>query len=377
MKAIKLSAMLLSLLAMVVGARAEIVVGVTVSTSGPAAYSGMQHANVVKLFPTTIGGEKVRYVVLNDESDPTLATKNARKFITEEKADVIIGGTVTPLAIAVSVVAAESKVPLIAPSPFDVPSDRLPWVFMTAQETTSMAKPLFEHMKKRNIKTIAFIGVNDAFGESWLKATEADAMSAGIKVVAVERFARTDTSVAGQALKIVAAQPDAVLVGSAGPASAMAQSAIVERGYKGFFYHTHGAATQAFLKAGGPSVNGAVFTAGPMFVVDQLPPQHPSKKVSQQFVDAYKNVYGEAPSNFAGYMYDAGLLLQRAVPIALKKAKPGTTEFRAALRDALEGVNSMPGVHGVYTMSAVDHFGHDKATLVLVTVEDGRFKYMY
>lgn len=356
------------------GAIADVVVGITLSTSGPGAFSGADHLMAARMLPETIAGQKIRYIILNEESDPTLSTKNARKFVTEDNVDLLIGGTLTPSNIAVSIVAAETKTPQIALSPIDVSQDRFPWVFITAQDSATVAKPLFNDMKRRGIKTVAYMGFNDAFGEPWIKALEDFSKKENIQIVASERFARTDTSLTGQSLKIVVAKPDAVLVGAAGPASALVQSTITERGYKGVFYHTHGAASPAFLKSGGKAVEGALLTAGPMIVASQLPDGSPSKKVSETFIQSYRSMYGKEPSAFAGYMYDAGMLLQAALPDALAKAKPGTPEFRSALRSSFERVKGVAGVQGVYTMTPTDHNGHDVNSLVLLSVEQGAFK---
>lgn len=373
----KTGTFLLSILLMVSmarGAVADVVVGITLSTSGPGAFSGADHLMAARMLPETIAGQKIRYIILNEESDPTLSTKNARKFVTEDNVDLLIGGTLTPSNIAVSIVAAETRTPQIALSPIDVSQDRFPWVFITAQDSATVAKPLFNDMKRRRIKTVAYMGFNDAFGEPWIKALEDFSKKEDLQIVASERFARTDTSLTGQSLKIVAAKPDAVLVGAAGPASALAQSTLMERGYKGIFYHTHGAASPAFLKSGGKAVEGALLTAGPMIVASQLPDSNPSKKVSESFIQNYRSMHNKEPSAFAGYMYDAGLLLQAALPDALAKAKPGTPEFRNALRNSLEQLKGIAGVQGVYTMTPTDHNGHDVNSLVLLSVEQGAFK---
>lgn len=352
---------------------AEIKVGISISTSGAGAYFGTQHLQAIELFPSEIAGETISWIVLNEESDPTLSTRNARRFVTQDGVDVLVGGTLTPSAIAMSFVAAETGTPYLAPAPFLPGPDAFSWTFVTAQDSTLMAQPLFELMRDLDLASVAFLGFNDAFGDPWEAALEAFAAEEEMDLVAVEHFARTDASIAGQALKIVSAQPDAVLVGASGPAAAMAQVALRERGFEGPVMHTHGAAAPVFISTGGEAVEGAFVTSGPLTIFDELPVDHPSYTVVTTFAKSYAEAFGEPPSTFAGYMYDIALLLEAAIPVALEEAAPGSPEFRSALRDALEGLQGIPGVQGVYNISAEDHAGHDVSSMVLLTVVDGAF----
>ena len=67
-------------------------------------------------------------------------------------------------------------------------------------------------------------------------------------------------------------------------------------------------------------------------------------------------------------------MLQQALPVALKIAKPGTEAFRVALRDALEQQRDVVGCQGVFNMSPSNHNGMDERARVLVTVKDGKFR---
>lgn len=355
-------------------ALAEVVVGVSVSTTGPGASLGIPEKNAVALFPTTIAGETVRYVVLDDGSDPSTATKNARKFVSEEKADVLVGSAVTPASAAIAQVAFETGTPHIALSPVTLPADRGHWVFRTPQHNSVMAGALVGHMQSAGVKTLGFIGFADAYGDEWLAALEPLLQKAGIKIVQAERFARNDTSVTGQVLKLVGAKPDAIIVVGSGSPAALPQTTLVERGYKGQVYQTHAVANQAFLSVAGKAAEGMILPVGPVVVVDQIPADHPSKEIGSAFVRRYEEKYGAGTfSSFAGHAHDAFRLLEAAVPVALKTAAPGTAEFRLALRDALETNKEVVGAHGVYNMSAEDHFGLDTRGRVLVRIENGGY----
>ena len=356
-------------------ALADITVGASISATGPAASLGIPAKNTFALMPTTIAGEKVRYIVLDDATDTTSAVKNARKLISEDKVDVMIAGNTTPTSLAILEVSAETKTPQIAMSPLNVTDDKRAWIFQTPQGFGVMAAAIVDHMLANGVKSVGFIGYADPYGQLWLKSFQAAAEPKGIKLVATESYQRADTSVTGQALKILSATPDAVLIAGSGTPAVLPQATLLERGYKGRFYQTHGIANRDFLRVGGKAVEGTVFPVGPMLLAEQLPDSHPSKKPSLEYIKQYEAAHGaNSRSTFGAHAWDAYLLLTRAVPEAMKKAKPGTPEFRLALRDALEAVKELPASHGVYTMSAKDHNGFDSRAVVMARIENGDWK---
>ncbi|WP_295855656.1 ABC transporter substrate-binding protein [uncultured Xylophilus sp.] len=361
-------------------ALADINVGVTVSATGPAASLGIPEKNTVALMPKTIGGQKVNYIVLDDASDTTGAVNNARKLIAESKVDVVLGSTVTPASLAMIDVVSEAKVPMISMAasarivePMD---DKRKWVFKTPQNDIMMSLAIAEHMAQAGVKTVGFIGFSDAYGEGWFQEFTKAADLKKIRIVANERFGRTDTSVTGQALKIMSARPDAVLVAGSGTPAALPQKTLKERGYAGKFYQTHGVANADFLRVGGKDVEGTFLPAGPVLVAEQLPASNPVKASAIAYVRAYEAANGKGTvSTFGAHAWDAGALMAAAVPVALKKAQPGTPEFRAALRDALEQSKDVAGAHGIFNMSPTDHLGLDQRARVMVKIENGGWKY--
>ncbi|MBY0463688.1 MAG: ABC transporter substrate-binding protein [Burkholderiales bacterium] len=356
-------------------ALADITIGVSLPLTGPASGLGIPVNNQVKLWPTSIAGEKLKVVVLDDATDPTNGVKNAKRFVTEDKADIIMGSVATPVAIPMAGVAAEANTPHLSFSPAVLPPGQDGWTFRMPQSNAVMGHAVAEHMKKAGVKTVGFLGYTDAYGESWLKDFTVEAEKVGIKVVATERFARSDTSVTAQALKLVAANPDAMLVVASGSGAAMPHKGVVERGYKGKIYQTHAAATRDLMRVGGKDVEGAFVVSGPAVIAEQLPDSHPSKKVSLEFVAQYEKAYGAGSRNqFAGHGYDAILVMEKIVPMALKKAKPGTPEFRAALREAMETMGRTVVAHGVLNWTKADHWGYTNETGVMLKVVNGDWK---
>ncbi len=360
-------------------ATADITIGVTLSATGPAASLGIPEKNTVALLPTVMAGQKVNYIVLDDASDTTTAVKNTRKMITEHKVDVIVGSTTTPNSLAMIDVVAEFETPMISMAssarivePMD---EKRRWVFKNAQSDTHMATAIVEHMNNSGIKKLAFIGFADAYGEGWWNEIGKLADVRHIQVVANERFNRSDTSVTGQVLKILSMHPDAVIIAGAGTPAALPQKTLREKGYKGPIYQTHGVANSDFLRVGGKDVEGTLLPAGPVLVAGQLPDTNPVKKVALDYVTRYEAAHGKgSATTFGAHSWDAAILLTSALPAALKKAQPGTREFRVALRDALESTRNVTGAHGIYNMSPQDHVGLDQRSRVMVVIEQGGWK---
>jgi branched-chain amino acid transport system substrate-binding protein len=355
----------------------EVTVGVTLGATGPGASLGIHYKNAYQLFPKTLGGLPVKYIILEDATDPANAAKNARKLIAEDKADVIMGSVSVPSTTQVAQIATEAKTPMVALSPVALPPDKLEWTFVVPQPVPLMMSAVVEHMQKAGVKTVGYIGFSDSWGDLVLKALQQHAGPAGIKIVTDERYARADTSVTGQVIKVLAANPDAVVIGGSGTGGALPHLGLVERGYKKQIYHNHGTVNREFIKIGGKGVEGAIAPTGPLIVPEELAADNPIKKVAGDFIASYEKTFGDGSRNaFAGYSYDGFLILDAAVPLAAKKAKPGTPEFRAALRDAIESVKNVVGSHGVYSMSAKDHTGLDNRARVLVQVQGGAWRLM-
>jgi branched-chain amino acid transport system substrate-binding protein len=354
-------------------AQADITIGVSIPLTGPTSALGIPSKAGIALWPTSIAGEKLNVIVLDDATDPTIAVKNARRFITEDKVDLIVGSAATPLAAAMSDVAAEGQTVQLMLSPVNLPPGKGAWSFRMPQSTAVMAIPIVEHWKKTGVKTYGFLGYSDAYGEAWLADIQPLADKAGIKLIATERFARPDTSVTGQALKLVSANPDAILIVASGSGAAMPHKGLVERGYpKQKLYQTHGAATMDLIRVGGADVEGSYVSSGPAVVADKLPASNASKALGMKYKEEFEKANGKGSANqFGAHAFDVVLVLNKAVPMALAKAKPGTPQFRAALKEAFETMGRTPVSQGVLNWTATDHFGYTPETGVLLRVKGG------
>ncbi|WP_342724647.1 ABC transporter substrate-binding protein [Bradyrhizobium sp. B097] len=375
----KLIIAVVAMLTQAVPTHAEVRIGVIISATGPAASVGITQQRAVTILPRKLGGQDVRYILLDDASDASTTVTDARKLITDEKVDAIVGPSLTPNSLALLDIVAESKTPMISLAGsaliVDPPTDKRRWVFKTPQSDAQMASIVLDHMKRKNVRSVGLIGFTDAYGEGWIKVLTGLLDGAGIKVVASERYQRTDTSVLGQVLKITSQNPDAVFVAASGTPAALPQTTLVERGYKGLIYQTHGVANNDFLRIGGKALEGTFVPAGPVLVAEQLPDGHPAKAAGLDFIERYEAIPDAgARSTFAAYLWDAQLILNRAISVASDIAKPGTEEFRVALRDAIENVKNVAGPNGVYNMSPADHLGLDERSRVMTQIVDGKWR---
>lgn len=357
--------------------QAQVKIGVISSSSGPTAFVGIPQKNAVALLPRKAGDLSIEYISFDDASDSTQSVQLTKKLLTETKIDALIGPSGSPNAMGVLQFMAEAKTPMMAPvgtpavvQPMD---DKKRWVFKTHPNDDVISEGLIAAMKKRGVKTVGFIGYNDPYGESWYKVFSPMAQKAGIQIVANERYSRQDTSVTGQVAKLLSVKPEAILIAGVAAGAALPHGQLVDAGFKGAIYHTHGSASGAFIQIGGKKVEGALMIGPLLLVLDEIADSNPTKKVALDFVNGYEKQYGSKPPIFGAGVYDAGLMLTRAIPEAAKKGQPGTPEFRAALRDALEATKDMTMSQGVVTMTAQDHSGYDHRGSVLITVKDGKF----
>lgn len=357
--------------------QAQVKIGVVGSATGPTAFVGIPQRNTIPLLPDKVGDTRIEYIFLDDGSDPTASVKAAQQLISEKRVDALIGPSGSPNAMGVLSFMAEAETPMLAPVgtaavvlPMD---DKKRWVFKTHPNDGVIARRLIAAMQARKVGTVGFIGLNDPYGENWYNTFAEQAQAANIRIVASERYGRQDTSVTGQVAKLIAARPDVVLVAGIAAAAALPHLQLIEAGFKGEIYHTHGSASGAFIQIGGKAVEGALIVGPMLLVIDEIANDVPTRALAHEYVSRYEKMHQQRPPIFGAGVYDAGLLLANALPQALERAQPGTREFRSALRDALERTSGMRASQGVIDMSAADHSGFDDRGQVLMTVRDKRF----
>ncbi|MDQ6620520.1 MAG: ABC transporter substrate-binding protein [Pseudomonadota bacterium] len=359
-------------------ALAQVKIGVTVSATGPAASLGIPERNTIPLCPKNAGATTIEYIVLDDASDTTAAVQNTRKLVSESKVDAIIGSTTTPNSLAMIEVFGEAETPALSLASsiriIDPVEGRKVWSFKTPQTDVMMAAAILEHAVANGVKTLGYVGFSDALGEAFYAEIEKAAKARNIPLVANERYAPKDTSVTGQALKLVAAKPDAVVIGASGTPAAMPAAALTQAGYRGKLYFNHGVANNDFLRVGGKDIEGGFVPASPVIVAAQLPDAHPAKRRALEYIKLYEAAQGPGTvSAFGSYTWDACLILANAIPAALARGKPGSVEFRRALRDGIENTKNLEVTNGVVNMSKTDHLGLDARARVMTQVQGGKW----
>jgi branched-chain amino acid transport system substrate-binding protein len=362
-------------------AHAEIKVGFITALSGPGASIGVPYARgmaAALAYKNTVGGETIKVIELDDASDPSASARNARKLVEEEKVDIIIGTATAPATIAIAAIGAELKVPVIAVSPISVvpadPTDQ--WSVSIPQPAALLVKVIVDRMKRDKIKNVGFIGFSDAWGDLVYAGAKAAEARGDITLLSNERYARTDTSVTGQILKVLATKPEAVLLGSSGTQGALPLLALTERNYRGGRYGTGALVNPDFVRVAGKSGEGIQVTTGPVIVSEQLPDGHYAKAPSAAFREAYmKANSARSTDGFSAYSFDGWLVFLGAAERALATAKPGTPEFRKALRDEIFKTRELAGTHAIYNFNLGQSYGVDERSLVVVKLTDGTWTY--
>ena len=359
-------------------AAADLTVGFVTSLSGPGASIGIPYEKGIlaaQVYAGKVADTNIKLIRLDDASDPSAATRNARKLVQEEHVDVLMGTSGTPGTVAMAVVAAETKTPLISLTPASAPANpNGQWMISIPQPVPLMVAAVVERMKNDNVKRTAYIGYSDSWGDIVYDGVMKNAPVQGIEVITNERYARADTSVAGQTLKIIAARPDAVITGGSGTPGALPYLALAERGFKGGLYGTHALINPDFVRVGGAAVEGLIAPTGPVIVAEQLPDSNPTKKMSLAFREVYQKTNNAPTSDaYSAYSFDAWLVLLDAARRALAKAPPGTEEFRLALKDAIETTKDVTGSHAVYNFKPGEFFGVDERARVLVQLQKGKW----
>lgn len=376
MKRLLAGSTLVSMCMMSSVAMADITIGVNISTTGPASSLGIPQKNAMEFAPKTINGEKVRYVLYDDATDTTTAVQNVKRLISDDKVDLIIGPSTTPTTLSVVDIATEARVPMISmasASPVVTPIEKRKWIFKVTANDEITASAMVAHMVKKGVRTVAIIATDDPYGEANVKEYAKFAEKNGVKTLVVEKFKKNDTSVTAQVLKVIGSKPDAVYIVAAGTPSAMPHAAVIERGYKGLIYQSHGAANSDFLRVGGKSLEGAYLPCSPVLVAEQLPNEFLNKGESLKFARAYEGKFGPR-STFASHMWDALNIVKLAAPTALKSGKPGTPKFREALRDAIENVKGYKGAYAMFNMSPTDHSGIDVSGIAMLKIVNNTWK---
>ncbi|HEX6989357.1 MAG TPA: ABC transporter substrate-binding protein [Bacillota bacterium] len=355
-------------------------IGLVFSITGNASSLGEPERNTAELFQADyaeINGHPIEWIIEDDESDPTKAVVAVQRLIEEDQVAAVVCCTISPSSMAILDVVQQAGVPNIsvaAAASIVEPVNERHWVFKTPQNDALMIDILTDHMADTGIQRVAFIGFNDAYGDSGRAEFERLAPDKGIEVVAVESYARDDTDATAQVTRMAAQNPDAFLIWAIPPGANVAHRNIHDLQLPQPIYQSHGVANRQFIELGGESVEGTLMPAGKLLVADQLPDDDPQKEVLLAYRDRYEAEYGEGTANtFGGHAWDAMAILAATIEKVLDAgADPADLPaFRTALRDELERTREFVGISGIFNYSADDHHGLDHRAATMITIQNG------
>lgn len=383
MKRFGLLIALLFLLSGTVGHAADpIKIGAFYSLSGPAAAIGTPTKLVTQMVVEKINkegginGRPIELVIGDTESEPTKAVMVAKKFINVDKVAAIIGPDRTDLGMAVKKLIEEAGIPTfmtVGGDPVIMGGPQLgtyKWVFKSPQRSSTAVEKLYQQLQKSNLKKIALITASDGFGKDGKGWLEKLAQNHGLTIVADESFNPKDTDMTAQLTKISSSNPDAIVCWTIGPAGAIVAKNVKQLNIKTPLFQCHGLPDPKYVELAGPASDGNMMPSTKLMAWEQLPDSDPQKKIIKEFVHLYNDVYNynkQFPINaHSGYAWDAIYIVAEA----MKRA--GTDPEK--LRDAIEQTKNYVGISGVYNLTPEDHNGLDTDSMILVRIEDGKWK---
>jgi len=359
---------------------ATIRIGVVVSSTGSAGSLGEPERDTIQLFEeqfAEIGGAEIEWIIEDDASDPTQAVTAVKQMIDRENVHAVVCCTVSPNSLAILETVQGDEVPnisLAASAQIVEPAAEKEWIFKTPQNDALMVEVLTEHMLEQGVENVAFLGFDDAYGESGQAAFEEVIGDKDIELTGSESYAREDTDVTAQLTQLSRDNPDAYLIWAIPPGADVAHKDLVNLGFEGEIYQSHGVANSTFLELGGDAIEGTYLPAGKLLTADDLSDDDPQKEVLLEYRDTYEEEYGEGSANtFGGHAFDAMLVLEGAIERALDgDADPSDVEaFRSTLRDEIETTSDLPGTGGVFNYSPEDHAGLDTEAAVMLEIANG------
>ena len=359
-------------------------IGAAAAATGAASALGEPEANTFRMLQDQInaaggiGGVPVEIVFLDTASDTAQAVTNVSRLIQEEDVHVVICCTISANSLAIIDTVQEAGVPnisLAAAANIIEPVEERYWVFKTPQTDRLMIGGIVQDMQRSGLRTLAYLAIDDAYGEGGLTELNAAIAGTDIEVVAIERYGRSDTNVTAQVLSATRSRPDAVLIWGVVRDTALVVEELANRGYDGQVYVSHGVGNPSFLELAGDAAEGVRLPIGPMIVVDELPEDSEIRPVAAAYVAEYEALFGEGTaSTFGGHAWDAVKAVELALLHALEQGEldwDDTASVRQALRDALEDMGPFVGVGGVFDFTAEDHLGLDERALVIVKIRGG------
>lgn len=355
------------------GAADMIKIGAVLSVTGPASFLGEPEKNTLLMLQDQVNakgglnGQKVEMIVYDDESDVNKSVMAAKKLLDQDKVAVVLGPSISGNTLAIMKFFSAAKVPLVscaAAEKIVLPVD--PWVFNTPQLDRHAVLKILAEMKKKGFAKVAILTVSDGYGQAGRAVLKNLIPAQGFSLVADEVFGPKDTDMTTQLTKIKGTTPDAIICWGTNPGPAVVARNRTQLGMTIPLYMSHGIASNKFIELAGDAANGIILPAGRLVALEQVPADHPQKKVLDAYVADYQKTYGMPPSSFGGYAHDAFMLVAEAIG----KGKSAKSQD---IRDNLEKISGFAGTTGVYSYSPDNHNGLDEKAFIMVTIDKGKW----
>ncbi|WP_042339950.1 ABC transporter substrate-binding protein [Desulfosporosinus youngiae] len=315
-----------------------------------------------------ITGHPVELMIMDNKSDETEGVL-AVKTLIEKDVLAILGASSSGTSMAMIKTVQSEKVPMIslaAASSIVEPSNERQWVYKTAQSDIVMINKIISYLKNNQLNNVAFLYMNNSYGDNGKKAISEAVKDSGIKIVAEEKFDANDKDMTAQLTNVKMSGAQAAIVWAIPPSASILTKNFKDVGLSIPLIHSHGVGNQKFIELAQGAADGVILPIGKLSVAQQIQDNDPQKKVLESYIADYTNKYNTEPNSFGGYAWDAFSLLVNA----LEKAGPD----RAAIRDELEKTQEFVGISGVFNMTAQDHNGLKEDSAVLVQVDQGKWK---
>lgn len=315
-----------------------------------------------------IDGHPVELTILDNKSDETEAVLAVKK-LNEQKVLAVLGCSSSGPSMAMINTVQSEKLPMIsmaAASTIVEPVKDRYWVFKTAQSDLVTVKNIIGYLKEKGLTRVAFLYMNNAYGDGGKNVFVKEAAAAGIQIVVEEKFEASDKDMTPQLTRVKASAAQAVIVWAIPPSASIITKNFRDIGLSIPLIHSHGVGNQNFIDLAQGAADGVILPIGKLTVADQIPDSDPQKQVLLNYINDYTQKYQTAPNSFGGYAADAFSLLVDAI----QKAGPD----RAAIRDQLEKTQNFVGVSGVFNLSAEDHNGLGADSMVLVQIQNGQWQ---
>lgn len=352
------------------------VIGAIFDITGPASSLGIPERDSARLFEEQINaagginGKPLKIIIEDNESDSTIAVRVAKKLIDSNNVLAIAGPSTSGTSMALLDTVTKSQVPLVSAAASRLivePVEERHWVFKTAQNDSVVLERIMTYLDEQGIDRVAFMSMNNAFGDSGRVEFENMAAEAGLTITAMERFNDTDKDMSAQLTRVRTTNPGAVIVWAIPPSASILTKNFKQLGMDMPLIQSHGIGNQTFIDLAGDAANGVVFPVGKLLVAEQMPDSDPRKELLIDYATSFEEKFKQPRSTFGGHGWDAVALIAEAI----KNAGPDAD--RAAIRDELEKISGFHGISGTFNMSATDHSGLDSSALVMVRIEDGKW----